>query len=235
MNALDRDETTAYYLSARRLDENQERKDLLSIIEVKLREYGKDKLVAGGYRPVAYAPLDVLLKYYFRLVERPKVRPELVKNMCNWLEGNKPLAQSESTFMDDWDDLVSPNIPADKGSLEYFLERCIVKLIRHGFKRVISLQICDLFCNLTNDQKDTAKSDDSHILLFSHSGIVALSRILTTLLAVMTLIGPIFLLFYVHRTTLRMWIITISAGIFSLALCSLTGSRKHELFSATAA
>lgn len=160
---------------------------------------------------------------------------ELVKNMCNWLEGNKPLAQSESTFMDDWDDLVSPSVSTDKGSLEYFLEGCVVKLIRHGFKKVMSLYICELFCNLTNDQKYTAKSDDSHILLFSHSDIAAFSRVIATLLAVMMLIGPIFLLFYVHCTTSRMWIITISAGIFSLALCSLTDSRKHEVFSATAA
>ena len=43
LHDLDGEETTAYNLSARRQDENQERKDLLSVIEVKLREYGKGK------------------------------------------------------------------------------------------------------------------------------------------------------------------------------------------------
>ena len=86
--------------------------------------------------PLANFHPDALLESYFRQVERPKVRTELVQNLSFWLDGNKPLAQSESTFLDDWDDLVSPNVPADKGILEYFLERCVIKLIRSGFQKV---------------------------------------------------------------------------------------------------
>jgi hypothetical protein len=69
-------------------------------------------------------------------MERPKTAKYRLENVSNWLNGTKPLAESESTFFDDWEDLVSPNNPVEKGSLHYFIENCIKELSKRGYKKV---------------------------------------------------------------------------------------------------
>lgn len=58
------------------------------------------------------------LETYFRLVERPRPREQSVKSLTRWMEGNKPLALEESTFLNDWNDLVGPNDSSDHGGVD---------------------------------------------------------------------------------------------------------------------
>ncbi|KAI0477044.1 hypothetical protein GGR56DRAFT_386601 [Xylariaceae sp. FL0804] len=101
---LDRRETTAYFLTSRRSDGNAERGQLLREIEQKLAEYND------------------LIESYYRHVERPRPRDVTYDSVFNWVHGNKPLAEAESSFLDNRTDLRCPELPHDYGGLDAALE-----------------------------------------------------------------------------------------------------------------
>lgn len=43
--------------------------------------------------------------------------------MANWMDGKKPVAFAESTFLNDWSDLRRAKHSVEKGGLETFLGR----------------------------------------------------------------------------------------------------------------
>ena len=62
-----------------------------------------------------------------------------------------------------------------------------------------------------------------------------MSRLLTTILAVLALTVPIIALYAVHAMGSRLCIVTLFTAMFASALAWLTQSRNFEIFSATAA
>ncbi|KAF2261111.1 hypothetical protein CC78DRAFT_471179, partial [Lojkania enalia] len=194
LEEIDQAETTSYFLHTRREDRNSRRREILLQIGHKLIEY------------------NALLRDYYSHLEQRKPQRTHVESISNWLHGNKPLVAEESVFLEDWEDLSSPNHPVDHGGLERFLERCALQLDKIG----------------------SQKSTDNHVLHFSPQCIAAVSRGITTILAVATLTVPIAVLYSIPKMTSRLWAITIFTGIFSGALC-MTHTRNFEIFSATAA
>lgn len=79
---------------------------------------------------------DKLLESYIRHAERPKPRKQSIQSVSNWLNGNKPLSEPESTFLSDWDDLLAPKTPDDHGGLHEYLETLAVQLIKNGLCKV---------------------------------------------------------------------------------------------------
>lgn len=65
-----------------------------------------------------YRDLDEAMQVYYRQLERPAPRKRNIQSVARWLEGNKPLTVSESSFMNDWNDLVAPADQLDHGSLD---------------------------------------------------------------------------------------------------------------------
>lgn len=62
-----------------------------------------------------------------------------------------------------------------------------------------------------------------------------MSRFLATTFAVLSLVVPVVVLYFIESTPQRLGIITVFTTIFSSILCWLTQSRNYEIFSATAA
>ncbi|KAI4250640.1 MAG: hypothetical protein LQ352_005325 [Teloschistes flavicans] len=100
LNDLDAAEQTAFHLNSRRDDQNLARKALITEIEARLHVY------------------DEAMQVYYRQLERPAPRKRNIQSVARWLEGNKPLTVSESSFMNDWNDLVAPADQLDHGSLD---------------------------------------------------------------------------------------------------------------------
>ncbi|EOA88824.1 uncharacterized protein SETTUDRAFT_106391, partial [Exserohilum turcica Et28A] len=192
LHTLDRIEPCSFYLNTRRRDRNQERGRILKTLGEKLFDY------------------DKLLEMYYKHVERGPSHPKNVQSVANWMQGNKPLIPEESTFLNSWDDLVSPSERADHGGLNVLL-----KQLSH--------------------RTHTSVSRDPHVITVDMSLIMSIARALTTLLAVMILTIPISVLYNVKSMTSRLCIIGVSTGTFSSCLCVLTHSRHAEIFSATAA
>ncbi|KAF2492985.1 hypothetical protein BU16DRAFT_620278 [Lophium mytilinum] len=206
LDELDRNEATAHFHRSRRHDRNTIRQDILREAERKLEDYNK------------------LLHSYYEHIERPKPERMKTQSVCNWMNGNKPLIQPESTFLNDFDDLSTPNERTDQGGLDRVLEKYAYSLRKNGPRK-------QFFSALD----DSSKSNDRHVLLLSPSRIHAVSRFLTTALAVLTLTVPIVVLYVVHAMTSRLCIISLFTALFSSALSWLTHSRNYEIFSATAA
>lgn len=79
---------------------------------------------------------DKLLRSYFVHIERPKPEHVNTQSVCNWMNGNKPLIQPESTFLNDWDDLCAPSERIDQGGLDRVLENCAYSLRKRGCGKV---------------------------------------------------------------------------------------------------
>ncbi|USP80435.1 uncharacterized protein yc1106_07709 [Curvularia clavata] len=105
LHTLDMIEPCSFNLNTRRHDGNQERCRILKTLGEKLFDY------------------DKLLEMYYKHVERGPSDPKNVQSVANWMQGNKPLTAEESTFLNSWDDLVSPSEHADHGGLNVLLKR----------------------------------------------------------------------------------------------------------------
>lgn len=199
---LDDIEANAYHLTSRRDDQASQRSQMLSDIEKKLVDY------------------DQFLNLYYGNIERQASKTANVRSLSRWLDGNKPLALQESTFLDDWDDLISPRNIGDRGGFDFLIEKLATALDKIGLGKLLTA-------------KD--KSDDNHVVLFTTPRVVAVTQVLTTFLAVIILTGPVIALYRVKKMSIRLSIITICTGLFASVVRSFPQSRTIEVFSATAA
>jgi len=76
------------------------------------------------------------LETYYRQIERPQPIFRNVESLSRWLEGNKPLSISESSFLDDWDDLTGPDHKTDQGGLDAIAANFGATLHGWGLPRV---------------------------------------------------------------------------------------------------
>ncbi|KLP06711.1 uncharacterized protein LW94_13349 [Fusarium fujikuroi] len=155
--------------------------------------------------------------------KRPEPEESQIKSVRNWVDGKRPVVYSETTFLNDWSDLKRARHTVEKGGLENLLA---------SYSSWPSLRGIYEFFSLLDT---SARSDDPKVKLIKASRLVAVSRALTTVLAVTTLVVPIGVLYSVHPVPMRLCIIAAFTCIFSSALCWLTSSRNYEIFSATAA
>lgn len=72
-------------------------------------------------------------------------------------------------------------------------------------------------------------------MIHDREKILFVSKLLTTLLAVVSLSIPIVVLYNIATITTRLWALALFTTLFSLALCCLTESRHYEMFTAIAA
>lgn len=127
LNALDSQETTPFHLCSRRSDSNAARQALINTIEEKLAEYGTKipwerclaTIVTLSVR------VDSVLDAYHRQNEKPRPKDQDIRSVVKWMEGNKPVAPAESTFLNDWDDLVATSYPEEFGMVEQFVTNCM--------------------------------------------------------------------------------------------------------------
>ena len=76
---------------------------------------------------------DALLRAYFRHIERPDPEQRNIRSVTRWLQGNKPVVATESTFLNDWNDLTAPVPAITRTVMETFVESCASILYDHGF------------------------------------------------------------------------------------------------------
>ncbi|KAL8676743.1 MAG: hypothetical protein Q9186_006762 [Xanthomendoza sp. 1 TL-2023] len=119
----DAGEQTPYHLSSRRDDRNSNRTALIAEIEAKLPSY------------------DEALQLYYRQIERPRPSRRNIESVARWLEGNKPLIVSESSFLDDWNDLVAPTDHSDYGRLDAAIANFGNLLYRWGLPMFLTSKV----------------------------------------------------------------------------------------------
>lgn len=107
--------------------------------------------------------LDEAIQVYYRQLERPAPRKRNIQSMARWLDGNKPLTVSESSFMNDWNDLIAPADQLDYGSLDAAIAGIGDLLHRWGLPMV-----CTSLSRLHSEGMDQR-------LIFGHSFSPALS------------------------------------------------------------
>ncbi|KAI0439847.1 hypothetical protein F4803DRAFT_22247 [Xylaria telfairii] len=226
LEQIDMGEPIEFFLASNRQDPSQERRALLDQAEKKLKEYNK------------------LMVAYYQNIERPKPTESNVKSVSNWMDGTKPLVAAESGFLNDWDDLRSPRDPADHSGIDVFLGNLAATLTKRGFAKLFThavsyflLLSCPLLITYTflHVKDEFTRSEDKHILLYRQPQILAASRFLTTIFAVLSLTIPIVVLYNITSTAVRLVVLIIFTAIFSSISCWLTESRNYEILAATAA
>ena len=77
-----------------------------------------------------------MLQAYLQQIERPPRKERDIESVTRWLAGTKPLVAGESTFLNDWDDLVATARPATRSGIENFVESCAAWVHVHGYSWV---------------------------------------------------------------------------------------------------
>jgi hypothetical protein len=173
--------------------------------------------------------------------------------------GNKPLVANESTYLNNWDDLVSPDRGVTGTGIETFVEKCAALTRGCWFSSVrgyvlnhtseaqhnilgLYLKGCMLpdkqyilKKSLIEAQEDARKSTDQHLIYITSARVAVATRLLTSLSAVMLLTFPIVLLYNIGSVAVRLAVIALCATVFALFISLLSQARLIEIFSATAA
>jgi hypothetical protein len=72
-------------------------------------------------------------------LEGPEPEESQIENIRNWMDGKKPIAYAETSFLDDWGDLRRPKYSTDRGGLEDFIDSCSSMPHMQGIYKVSSL------------------------------------------------------------------------------------------------
>lgn len=82
-----------------------------------------------------------MLQAHLRLVERSRPQEQDITSVTEWIDGNKPLVANESTFLNDWNDLVAPVRPATRSAVQKLVERFAAWLHAYGYSHVRSFTV----------------------------------------------------------------------------------------------
>ena len=129
-------ERTSYHLASRRDVMNPARKALVTEIESKLSAY--DKLLVSPFGLNLYSTgkyQDTALETYYPQIERSRPKHRNIESVARCLEGNKPLTMPESSFMDNWGDLMAPKEQVDHGGLDTLVAN-MGAILRRGLPTV---------------------------------------------------------------------------------------------------
>ena len=75
---------------------------------------------------------DTMLQAFLQNAERPRPGKRDIESVLHWLKGIKPLVANESTFLNDWDDLIAPAVPATRSGIETIVGNCAAVLQNRG-------------------------------------------------------------------------------------------------------
>ena len=87
---------------------------------------------------------DTFVDAYFRQIERPKPKDRDIGSVIRWVAGNKPVIARESTFLNDWDDLVAPASSVTHTAIETLIEYCASRLHEYGFPTLTYCHVQEL-------------------------------------------------------------------------------------------
>lgn len=77
-----------------------------------------------------------MLQAYLQQIERRRPEQRDIESVVHWLDGNKPLVANESTFLNNWDDLIAPASSATRSGIETFVGSCAAMLHSRGWPKV---------------------------------------------------------------------------------------------------
>jgi len=131
---------------------------------------------------------------------------------------NDPLATKDLRYVQDMDDFITLAKQDDYTVVEHFVELLASGLLKKIF----------------TSKRERERTTDKNTTLYSDHRVRAVSRILSTLIAVGVLIAPIAVLHRVDSLDTRVWGLVGFTCLFACALL-FTRAKKHEVFEATAA
>ncbi|KAJ9648280.1 hypothetical protein H2199_001133 [Coniosporium tulheliwenetii] len=186
-------------------DPESERQALMDEIDQKLEHY--DKLLAREQKSL--------------LMERPTKRN--YRSLINYIWNEKPIVQSEMTFLNPADDFVILSKEQDS-PFHVRIEKLLQKSGRDWLKRLFS----------TPEQRQ--KTQDSAIDLYSKARINYLVQAIVALVTIILLMTPICLLFYLDfNREVKVVVVLLFVSLFPATITILARPKNHEVFAATAA
>jgi hypothetical protein len=193
------------FLASREMDE-EHRQDLVDEIDRKLKAY--DELVLRCQSLIA--------------MRQPEKRN--FKSMTTWVDNEKPLCVEEMNFIHQGEDFITLAAEREDGWFDGLVEDTLTSIP------------CRFTKFLFSSKSQREKTDDKYVHYVSKKRLDMLIRVMVMLVAVGLLVVPVFILLASGSTSyLRVVIILVFTGAFSIALSLFTKAKRHEVFAATAA
>ena len=176
--------------------------------------------------------IDVKLKAYDELVLRCQsmiaMRAPAARNFSSlvaWVDNEKPLCKEEMDFIHQGADFVTLAAEREDGWFDGLVEDCLTAVPCRFTKLLFS----------SKEQRE--KTDDKYVHYVSKKRLDVLIRILVMFMAVALLVVPVFILLKVNHGQgyMRVVVVLLFTGAFSVALSAFTKAKRHEVFAATAA
>ncbi|KAH0537357.1 hypothetical protein FGG08_005836 [Glutinoglossum americanum] len=193
------------FLASREMDE-EHRQDLIDEIDQKLKAY--DELVLRCQSLIA--------------MRQPAKRN--FRSLTTWVDNEKPLCVEEMDFIHQRQDFVTLAAEREDGWFDGLVEDALMSIP------------CRFTKILFSSKSQREKTDDRYVHYVSKKRLDMLIRVLLMFFAVALLVVPVFILLVAKREGyLRVVIVLLFTGAFSMALSVFTKARRHEVFAATAA
>ncbi|KAK4231616.1 hypothetical protein QBC38DRAFT_226349 [Podospora fimiseda] len=207
LDQLDKNETNDFALRTRREHpRSDERRALFAELEAKVVSY------------------DTLLDLYLRQTQWPRVKDGNAESIANWMRANKPIVARESTFLNNWDDLVAPIITTTNTQTVFdgWIAACAVLLHKLGLVKVFATST------------DLLKSSNPHVVRVTKDRISIGTRLLTSILAILALTMPVVLLYSIRSIAARIKVVAVCSSGFAMFISFISQGRPIEVFSTTA-
>lgn len=204
LDKLDEKETNRLSLSCFRRDSNCERQQILERLTKSLEEY--DKLVAQAHQAFSL----------------PGTSERDVTSLKNWVHGNSCIARSETTYLNQRDDLASLTAAHDDTIFQ-------TESILEDFLVWWDTWMRPRFCS--RSRRNHKYTTDPHIFIFGPC-LQRVSRGLIAWVTILTLLVPIAILNSLGQLVGRFITIIIAVGVVVFAMSLLTRARTLEVFMA---
>jgi len=209
LSCIDREDSLTeegqQFLSSREMDE-EHRQDLIDEIDRKMKAY--DDLVLRSQSLIA--------------MRQPAKRN--FRSMTTWVDNEKPLCVEEMDFIHQGEDFVTLAAEREDGWFDGIVEDALTSVP------------CRFTKFLFSSKSQREKTDDKYVHYVSKKRLDMLIRVLLMVLAVSLLVVPVFILLVAKKQTyIKIVIVLLFTGAFSIALSAFTKAKRHEVFAATAA
>ncbi|KAF2184808.1 hypothetical protein K469DRAFT_708576 [Zopfia rhizophila CBS 207.26] len=207
LDTIDSKEDCALFLGCSRRDNNTERQQVVQQLSTALTEY------------------DVMLVQNHRVLSLPSAKQRDLNNLKKWIKGTASISRQESAYLESEEDLI--NLTGSRDIALTFVEDLIgdcIFVIERGIRRISPSGYIKRRHKLTADE---------HIFLLGPR-LSTFCRILTTWVATVVLLVPIFVLSHISNSAWRLVTIALSAGLLLTIVSIFTKARTMEIFTAGA-